>query len=247
MEDIPVTTERDNVPDWAKQPGSSGQSMAPPGTSGGLSGPKISDPQRKYLLHLIRTKSIKRSEEGKLDLIMKCLRISEDPEEYGMSKAKASELITWFLKQPDKPLALTASPEQGPAGLWPEVPSGRYAVDSNEGELRFYQVWRPKGKPYIMRLYVLHGPDSSQVHRNAVDAIMKKIAADPRAAAIRFGNEIGACSNCGRRLTNRISRELAIGPVCGGRLWEETEWKQLVRDKRQEIIARGEDPDEEIV
>ena len=65
------------------------------------------------------------------------------------------------------------------------------------------------------------------------------------AAAIRFGMEIGACSNCGRRLTNTISRELGIGPVCGGRLFGDT-FKAEVKSKRAEIIARGDDPDAEV-
>jgi hypothetical protein len=58
--------------------------------------------------------------------------------------------------------------------------------------------------------------------------------------------EIRACSNCGRRLTNRISRELGIGPICGGRMFGGDEWADEVKAKRAEIVARGEDPDEEL-
>jgi hypothetical protein len=57
--------------------------------------------------------------------------------------------------------------------------------------------------------------------------------------------EIGSCSNCGRRLTNTISRELGIGPVCGGRMFGEA-FKVEVSEKRAEITARGDNPDEEL-
>ena len=128
-----------------------------------------------------------------------------------------------------------------------DIPAGRYAVENNEGELRFYQVWRPRGEDHdkVVKLYVLHGPDSSPVQRNAYDSILGKIGMDVRAAAIRFGMEIGSCSNCGRRLTNRISRELGIGPICGGRMFGD-EFKPMVSSKRAEIVDRGEDPDEEL-
>lgn len=140
---------------------------------------------------------------------------------------------------------LLAMPRAEASTELPEVPAGRYAVDSNEGELRFYQVWRSKdGQGFA--LYVLHGTDSSRVRGKAVPAILAKIAEDVRGAAIRFGNEIGACSNCGRRLTNRISRELGIGPVCGGRMFEGDDWSVEVKAARQRIIDRGEDPNEEV-
>lgn len=232
MDDIKVDVARTEAPDWAR-------TMAPPGAPGGMSGEKIRPKQREFLLALIEERQIDEERNaGKLDLIMKCLRISEDPEEYGMSKTKASELITWFLTKPKKP-----QPAKWASN--PDVPAGRYAVENVEGELRFYQVWRPKDNQSVFRLYVLHGPDSSLVPFSAQRSIMDKIGADIRKAAIRFGMEIGSCSNCGRRLTNTISRELGIGPVCGGRLFGDT-FKAEVKSKRAEIIARGDDPDAEV-
>jgi hypothetical protein len=244
--DVPVG-ERESVPAWAR-------GMAPPGAPGGMSGPKITDPQRGYLLSLIAKKQVKPDQEGKLDLIMKCLRISEDPEEYGMSKAKASELITWFLRQDDKPRNEQEAHER--AGRledlkWQQplvdLPPGRYAIENNEGELRFYERWQGKGdKKDRFALYVMFGPYEAKLPRNAQVAIAKKILdAGVRECAIRFGQEIKACSNCGRRLTNKISRELAIGPVCGGRMFGE-DFRFEVKVAREAIIARGEDPDEEV-
>jgi hypothetical protein len=81
--------------------------------------------------------------------------------------------------------------------------------------------------------------------RGAATAVLKNIMdAGVREAAIRYGHEIGVCSRCGRRLTNRISRELGIGPVCGGRYWED--FGEQVSAARQRIVDRGEDPDEEM-
>jgi Family of unknown function (DUF6011) len=224
MDDVQVTEERESVPDWAKQPGSSGQSMAPPGTPGGMSGPKITPPQRKYLLDLIQKKQVKPDQEGKLDLIMKCLRISEDSEEYGMSKAKASELIDWFVKQPDKPrhlqpMAATEANKQ----QWPKVPAGRYAVPNQVDVLQFYTVDCPtEGRWAGYTFLSVWASDEKHPIRNTETklAILNKIAADPKAAAERFGQEIGRCGICGRTLTDATSRSIGIGPVCR----ENSEW-----------------------
>lgn len=198
---------------------------------------KATEPQVKWIMDMIETKEF--PDQASEDRLRKMVRIWHDPEEIGITKAKASEIIDWLKERPTKANAQTTGP-----GEWNDVPAGRYAVDSNEGELRFYQVWRPKDNPKIYRLYVLHGPDSSAVQGKAVRPIMMKIAKDVEAAMIRYGHEIGSCSVCGRRLTNRISRELGIGPVCGGRMWED--FGDKVSAARQNILDRGEDPDEEL-
>lgn len=126
-----------------------------------------------------------------------------------------------------------------------QVPAGHYAVDNADGELCFYNVWwapvEPGRAPYF-KLYVEHGPDDTEVPFRAAVAILKKIAEDPRAAALRYGREIGACSICGTRLTNRLSRMLDIGPVCGGRFIPEDEWKARKATARDALRAAGLDP-----
>jgi len=42
-------------------------------------------------------------------------------------------------------------------------------------------------------------------------------AADPHAAAVAYGQRFKHCSCCGRQLTNAISRQLGIGPICRAR------------------------------
>ena len=41
-----------------------------------------------------------------------------------------------------------------------------------------------------------------------------RIAADPRKAAVDFGRLTGKCACCGRKLTNKVSVDLGIGPIC---------------------------------
>ncbi len=45
-------------------------------------------------------------------------------------------------------------------------------------------------------------------------ARLQAIAADPKGAAIRYGQRTGTCSCCGRELTNHTSIEMGIGPIC---------------------------------
>lgn len=44
--------------------------------------------------------------------------------------------------------------------------------------------------------------------------ILKAIAKDPLESAVRYGRKTGRCSCCGRELTNKLSIELGIGPIC---------------------------------
>jgi hypothetical protein len=52
--------------------------------------------------------------------------------------------------------------------------------------------------------------------RNGGDAhtALALIAADPMAAAVRYGQRTGVCACCGRKLTNADSVTLGIGPIC---------------------------------
>lgn len=134
-----------------------------------------------------------------------------------------------------------------PAAL--EVPAGRYAVGNDGGELRFYRVWRGTRNKSVVRVYVLHGPDEDRVPgRLAELGVLSKIdAAGPREAAIRYGREIGECSSCGLRLTNALSRELGIGPVCGGRFYaDKADWTAVKKQARTDLRARGIDPEADL-
>ena len=50
-----------------------------------------------------------------------------------------------------------------------------------------------------------------------VAAALAKIAADPAAEAVAYGKLTGRCSCCGRELTDPVSVERGIGPICADR------------------------------
>lgn len=47
---------------------------------------------------------------------------------------------------------------------------------------------------------------------------LRDLNSDPMAVAIEYGRKTGTCCVCGRGLTNAVSVEEGIGPICGGRL-----------------------------
>lgn len=178
---------------------------------------------------------------------------SEDGEgtarEDGISKKRASDFISRLLDKPKAQKPRTLNYDTTGTGIPSpeELPAGHYAIENNEGELRFYHVWRGTRRPDYVKLYVEHGPDDSEVpFRSAVTILQKIIDAGTGDCARRYGHEIGACSTCSRRLTNRLSRELGIGPVCGGRFYAEDNWSGIKEEARETIRARGEDPSENI-
>lgn len=48
-------------------------------------------------------------------------------------------------------------------------------------------------------------------------AAIVRAAADPLAAAIAYGKEFGQCAVCGRELSDPVSIERGIGPICAGK------------------------------
>jgi phosphoglycolate phosphatase-like HAD superfamily hydrolase len=156
--------------------------------------------------------------------------------------AKARIMLDKLIPAKDKPRA-----EQEPylnLGSLAKLPPGRYAIENVDGELRFYQVWESRDKR-ARRLYVQHSDETSRLPMPAQQAIAQKILdAGVRECAIRYGMEIGSCSNCGRTLTNELSRRLGIGPVCGGRMFGDDGWRDEVKTMRQTIIDEGGDPGE---
>jgi hypothetical protein len=103
-----------------------------------------------------------------------------------------------------------------------DVPEGRYAVDGEDGTLKFYQVDRPTEGKWAGYVFV-KVQASDELHpirgRAARDAILAKIAeVGPEAASKRYGHEIGACGVCGRTLTDENSRANGIGPICSQKM-----------------------------
>lgn len=129
--------------------------------------------------------------------------------------------------QPVTPLARTVAPGgtkpfvRVDPELEAKVPAGRYAVEGEDGTLKFYRVEKPAEGPWAGRTFVKvqAGDDWHPVrYAQARAGILRKIAKDVRAASIRYGLELGVCGVCGRTLTNADSIAKGIGPVCEGRL-----------------------------
>lgn len=162
--------------------------------------------------------------------------------ERGLTATTASRWIDRLLEL--RKQAKSQAPERVRPQM-PDVPAGRYAVEGDDGELRFYRVDRPTEGRWAGYTFV-RVQASDDLHRlpsRATEAgVLRKIAEDVRGAAIRYGREIGCCSRCGRTLTNNISRELGIGPVCGGRVFGD-EFGAEVRSARASLRRRGIDPD----
>jgi len=49
---------------------------------------------------------------------------------------------------------------------------------------------------------------------DAAEAAIVDACANPERSAIAYGRAFGSCSCCGRQLTNELSIELGIGPIC---------------------------------
>lgn len=65
----------------------------------------------------------------------------------------------------------------------------------------------------------LNYPETIKVRFEYVQGLVYKIKPEWKmtlAQAQAFGNLYGVCCNCGRTLTNEVSIELGIGPICRG-------------------------------
>jgi len=179
----------------------------------------------------------------------------------GLTKTRASSFIERLQKAPRR--APKRTPRDQCRSIVSEVardaghgvpdpdklPAGHYAIKNEEGQLRFYHVWRRKDNPKFVRLYLIHGQTDSEIPWGApMRSILNAIAEDSLEAARRYGLHIGSCSNpsCGRRLTNRVSRLLGIGPVCGGHHCDPDVWKHMKARARKALLDAGLDPDADV-
>lgn len=97
-----------------------------------------------------------------------------------------------------------------------QVADGRYAVEE-DGVLRFFKV-KNGNRPGFVFLDIQASDEWHSV-RNVVRirTVLALIAQDPKAAMIRYGQELGECGHCGRTLTDAASRAAGIGPICAAK------------------------------
>lgn len=97
------------------------------------------------------------------------------------------------------------------------VPAGRYAVQPEEGQLRFYKVDRPTEGRWAGYTFVerQESGDFRRISRGEQAQALRLIEAQGvKESAARYGHELGVCGVCARELTNEESRAAGIGPVC---------------------------------
>jgi hypothetical protein len=167
---------------------------------------------------------------------------------HGVTKSRAHDIIERLLARP-KLTATQPKPENRYEQI-PSVPDGHYALEEPVDELntiRFYLVRHGKqGTRWENYTFVdRYSSDATfPVKGKEWMRVLTAIAADPLAAAQLYGHETKRCCICHRKLTRRLSRELGIGPVCGGR----NEWltEDMIHNAEQAIIAQGYDPKETV-
>ncbi len=88
-----------------------------------------------------------------------------------------------------------------------------------DGETKFYLVERSDSGKWAGRTVakVQAGPAYHRLEKGAQIGVLGRIAADPRAAAKLYAQEVGQCSQCNSPLTDDESRARGMGPVCAGR------------------------------
>lgn len=135
----------------------------------------------------------------------------------------ASRSSVAVLAQPEGSLSgfvtnYVESRDYKPMALASEVPDSYYALDTPAG-LNFYRVKTGKGKwagfQFVDRLIghpgdFLHTPVKGANRK----AVLNLIAQDPKEAAVRFSREYQVCAACGSPLTDPVSREIGLGPIC---------------------------------
>lgn len=136
-----------------------------------------------------------------------------------LSRSDASRWIEKALTLPD----VAPAPARNGNPLRPhedDVPAGRYAIEE-DGVLKFFRVDRPQDGKWAGWVFLkIQASDELYrvTNRDRCEFIYKAIAADPRAASVRYGRELGHCGICGRTLTDPDSIANGIGPVCAGRV-----------------------------
>lgn len=176
--------------------------------------PRMTPSQKSYLLDLINSREM--SDKERREAVK---RITG-----GLTKREASAWI-------DRALALPKqSSEYTRRGItMPKVDDGRYAVmvweriaGDDVETLKFFKVKTPDEGRWQGFTFLdagrggAHGdlqwtPVKDLEYKMKILGLIEK---DPKAAGMRFGQEIGVCCRCGRSLTDITSRELGIGPDC---------------------------------
>jgi len=130
----------------------------------------------------------------------------------GWTSGRGGNASEWIDRMLNKERELSAKIKSVPVA----VADGRYAVEE-DGTLRFFKV-KNGHKPGFVFLDIQASDEWHSIRNLArIRAVLALIAADPKAAMVRYGQELGVCGHCGRTLTDEASRAAGIGPVCASK------------------------------
>lgn len=171
--------------------------------------------------------------QQRADRAATCEDIAAKLERYGSfaserQEAFARNLIAWSKPQP---AAAAGQPAVNAPLRLPRIAAALAGAKRiTVGDLTFNRsarsgdVWFSHGETLIgkldgdtLKLFKARA-DQAQVDLGAVRSAVQVIEADPRAAVIEHGKRTGICGICGRELSDPVSIELGIGPICAGRL-----------------------------
>lgn len=107
-------------------------------------------------------------------------------------------------------------PTQRPAEPRPQVPAGRYAVEREDGALAFYRVVVENGR-YTVFVYASDRQHRVKSWKSSLTILRKIESAGIETARMRFADERGECTDCGRMLTDEESRKRGKGAICASR------------------------------
>jgi hypothetical protein len=173
-------------------------------------------PQIKYYTALVEGKDM--PEDMRNDLRNGISTLSKQEMNAGIGTLMARP---WKPKPTPQPFIYrtqrTRRPILAPTAPTIKIPEGYYAVvDPLDSMLKFFRVRAPKRGKWAGYRFLTEV--SGEMHlRTSYDMrlrILPEIAKDTTAALKRFGKEIGQCGHCRKQLTDTVSRDFGIGPVC---------------------------------
>lgn len=126
--------------------------------------------------------------------------------------------IQWLIGLPWQPRPSLLTPPSPPSSAVASIQQGRYAVvHPTSGDLRFYSVRKPKDGKWAGFTFLAQLSGENQISirdKQERDLVYAAIAKDVTGAMKLYGQKIGQCGHCRKQLTDAVSREFGIGPVC---------------------------------
>jgi hypothetical protein len=160
-------------------------------------------PQIKFYTSLIEGKDLTDKQRDELNKSFPTL-----------TKYQMSKQIQWLLGLPWKKRTNATNPASAPVQ---KVPQGNYAVvDPADQILKFYSVRCPKKGKWAGYSFMRQISGGNMLQMTPTDRyrIFVEIAKDTTGALKRYGQAIGECGHCRKQLTDQVSRQFGIGPVC---------------------------------